>query len=58
MLRSWSRIDFMALVGSNINSPTNAIYMTTSEHTAFGSFKFYLDKDVVSHFLWRFVTEV
>ncbi|KAN0132173.1 hypothetical protein V8E53_009939 [Lactarius tabidus] len=46
MLRSWARIDFMALVGSNINSPTNAIYMTTAEHTAFGSFKFYLDKEV------------
>ena len=48
----------MALVGSNINSPTNAIYMTTAEHTAFGSFKFYLDKDVVSLFLRRFIAEV
>jgi hypothetical protein len=50
MLRSWTRIDFMALVGSNINSPTNAIYMTIMEHLAFGKFKFYLDKDAVSRF--------
>ena len=48
----------MTLVGSNINSPTNAIYMTTAENTAFGSFKFYLDKDVVSLFSWGFIDEV
>jgi hypothetical protein len=48
MLRSWTQIDLMALVGSNINSPTNAIYMTMMEHIAFGQFQFYLDKDTVS----------
>ncbi|KAN0133015.1 hypothetical protein V8E53_009188 [Lactarius tabidus] len=44
MLRSWTRIDFMTLVGPNINSPANAIYMTTEEHHLFGHFEFYLDK--------------
>jgi hypothetical protein len=47
MLRSWTRIDF---IGSNVNSPTNAIYMTTVEHVAFRNFKIYLDKDAVSRF--------
>ncbi|KAH9046948.1 hypothetical protein EDB83DRAFT_2403959 [Lactarius deliciosus] len=42
MLQSWTRINF---VGSNINSPTNAIYMTVTEHTRFGRFQFYLDKE-------------
>jgi hypothetical protein len=40
----------MALVGSSINSPTNAIYMTMMEHIAFGQFQFYLDKEAVSRF--------
>jgi hypothetical protein len=48
MLQSWTRIDFMTLVGSNINSPANAIYMTSEEHGLFGQFEFYLDKDAVS----------
>ena len=47
MLQSWTRIDFMTLVGSNINSPANAIYMTREEHGIFEQFKFYLDKDAV-----------
>ncbi|KAH9171032.1 hypothetical protein EDB89DRAFT_1973706 [Lactarius sanguifluus] len=45
MLPSWTRIDLKTLVGSNINSPTNAIYMTVTEHTRFGRFEFYLDKE-------------
>jgi hypothetical protein len=50
MLRSWTRIDFKTLIGSNINSPSNAIYMSTQEHSDFGHFLFYLDKEAVSHF--------
>ncbi|KAH9171033.1 hypothetical protein EDB89DRAFT_1973712 [Lactarius sanguifluus] len=45
MLQSWTRIDFKTLVGSNINSPMNAIYMTSIEHDMFGRFEFYLDKE-------------
>ncbi len=50
MLRSWTQIDFRALVGSNINPPTNAIYMTKTEHDTFRHFDFYLDKEAVSRF--------
>jgi hypothetical protein len=50
MLRSWTQIDFKTLVGSNINSPTNAIYMTYGEHFSFVHFDFYLDKEAVSCF--------
>ncbi len=50
MLRSWTEIDFETLVGPNINSPTNAIYMTKVEHASFGHFKFYLDKEEVGRF--------
>lgn len=50
MLQSWTQIDFETLVGPNINSPKNAIYMTKTEHIAFGRFKFYLDKEAVSRF--------
>jgi hypothetical protein len=50
MLESWTQIDFMALVGPNINSPRNAIYMTETEHLNFENFEFYLDKGAVSHF--------
>ncbi len=50
MLQSWTQIDIKEVVGSNINSPTNALYMTNNEHLAFGHFRFYLDKDVVSRF--------
>ncbi|KAH9170892.1 hypothetical protein EDB89DRAFT_1218022 [Lactarius sanguifluus] len=45
MLRSWTQIDFRTLIGPNIDSPTNAIYMTTVEHATFGHFEFYLDKE-------------
>ncbi|KAH9026718.1 hypothetical protein EDB83DRAFT_1926692 [Lactarius deliciosus] len=45
MLRSWTQIDFRTLIGPNIDSPANAIYMTTVEHTTFGHFEFYLDKE-------------
>ncbi|KAI9466109.1 hypothetical protein BJY52DRAFT_1413613 [Lactarius psammicola] len=45
MLQCWTQIDFRTLTGLNINSPTNAIYMTKAEHAAFGRFKFYLDKE-------------
>jgi hypothetical protein len=50
MLRSWTRIDFMTLLGPNINLPRNAIYLTTVEHRTFGQFKLYLDKEAVSRF--------
>ncbi|KAH8995217.1 hypothetical protein EDB86DRAFT_1182462 [Lactarius hatsudake] len=45
MLRSWTQIDFRTLIGPNIDSPANAIYMTTVEHATFGHFEFYLDKE-------------
>ena len=48
MLQSWTQIDFKTLVGPNINSPTNAIYMSSEEHRIFGRFRFYLDKEAVS----------
>lgn len=48
MLQSWTLIDFKTLVGPNINSPTNAIYMNSEEHRIFGRFRFYLDKEAVS----------
>ena len=50
MLRSWTRIDFETLIGSKINSPTNAVYMSMQEHFLFRLFEFYLDKDVVGQF--------
>ncbi len=49
MLRSWTQIDLEGLIGSNINSPTTAIYMTRNERAHFGSFRFYLDKEAVRH---------
>jgi hypothetical protein len=51
MLQSWTQINIKELVGSNINSPTNALYMTNGDHRAFGQFRFYLDKDAVSRLL-------
>ncbi len=51
MLQSWTQIDFKTLVGPNINSPTNAVYMTKVEHASFGHFEFYLDKEAVSRFM-------
>ncbi|KAJ7049609.1 hypothetical protein C8F01DRAFT_1182500 [Mycena amicta] len=44
MLGSWTKIDLDALVGSNINSPENGIFMTRDDHDYFRAFKFYLDK--------------
>jgi hypothetical protein len=55
MLRSWTGIDFMKPVGSNINSPENAIYMTSDEHDLFGRFEFYLDKEAVSSLFVLFI---
>jgi hypothetical protein len=48
MLQSWTNVDFRKLVGSKINSPANAIFMTAEEHHSFGRFRFYLDKQMVS----------
>ncbi|KAJ7212483.1 hypothetical protein GGX14DRAFT_361474, partial [Mycena pura] len=39
--------DLRKLVGSNINSPANAIFTTADEHYSFGRFCFYLDKQAV-----------
>ncbi len=50
MFRSWTQIDLRTLVGSTVNFPTNAIYITMTEHVAFGYFDFCLDKEVVSRF--------
>jgi hypothetical protein len=44
MLRSWTGIDISGLVGSQINSPENGIYMNDVDHSQFGSFLFYFDK--------------
>ena len=48
MLRSWTGIDVTKLAGSKINSPENAILMTSDEHKSFGRFRWYLDKEAVS----------
>ena len=50
MLESWTRIDFGKLVGSNISTPSNAIFMNADEHLKFRTFEFYLDKEAVSRF--------
>ena len=50
MLESWTRIDFRKLVGSNINTPSSAIYMNESELFKFRTFELYLDKEAVSRF--------
>ncbi|KAI9465261.1 hypothetical protein BJY52DRAFT_1246093 [Lactarius psammicola] len=50
MLRSWTQIDFRTLVESNINSPTNAVYMTREERATFRRFMFYLDEEAISRF--------
>ncbi|KAJ6621954.1 hypothetical protein B0H10DRAFT_2214770 [Mycena sp. CBHHK59/15] len=44
MLQSWTNLDLRKLVGSDINSPTNAIFMSADEHYSFGRFHFYLDE--------------
>ncbi|KAJ7799932.1 hypothetical protein B0H14DRAFT_3885845 [Mycena olivaceomarginata] len=38
MLQSWTNVDFRKLVGSKINSPANAIFMTAEEHHSFGRY--------------------
>jgi hypothetical protein len=48
MLQAWTQIGFETLIRSKINSPTNAIYMTKTEHVSFGHFELYFDKDAVS----------
>ena len=48
MFQSWTQIDFRTLVGSNINSPANAMYVTKEEHNRFGHFDIYLDKESAS----------
>lgn len=50
MLQSWTQIDFRRVLGSDINSPANTIYMTRQEHDSFGNFDFYFDKEAVSRF--------
>ncbi|KAF9482406.1 hypothetical protein BDN70DRAFT_991193 [Pholiota conissans] len=45
MFLSWTHIDVQKLAGSNINLPTNAIYMTINEHVFFRQFVFYLDEE-------------
>ncbi|KAJ7670527.1 hypothetical protein B0H17DRAFT_1141756 [Mycena rosella] len=44
MLQSWTNFDLQKLVGSNITSRTNAIFMSGDEHYSFGRFLFYLDE--------------
>ncbi|CAK5279108.1 unnamed protein product [Mycena citricolor] len=44
MLQSWTNLDLRKILGSKINSPANAIFMTAEEHHSFGRFRFYLDK--------------
>lgn len=51
MLEHWTQIDFRNLAGLKISSPTNAIYMSKQEHSNFGDFIFYLDKEVVCPFV-------
>ncbi|KAK0496638.1 hypothetical protein EDD18DRAFT_1163175 [Armillaria luteobubalina] len=43
LLRNWTSIDFRALSGSDINTPKNAIFMTSDCHKDFGNFQFYFD---------------
>ena len=54
MLQSWMEIDIKELVGSNINSPTDALYMPSTWHVMIiaplDNSDFSLDKDAVSHF--------
>ncbi|KAH9015596.1 hypothetical protein EDB85DRAFT_808724 [Lactarius pseudohatsudake] len=45
MFRSWTKID-LGTVGPTLNSPTNAIYMSVDDCSAFGHFDFYLDKEM------------
>jgi hypothetical protein len=47
-VRSWTQLDYKALVGSNINAP-NRCHLH-DDHATFGCFKFYLDKETVRHF--------
>jgi len=47
MLHSWTGIGISGLVGTQINSPENGIYMNEIDHSQFGSFLFYFEKDEV-----------
>src|SRR5260221_9723049 len=49
MLHSWTGINIHDLAGPKINAPENGIYMNDNEHSKFGSFMFYFDKDKVSN---------
>ena len=51
MLHSWTGIGITNLVGTQINSPENGIYMNEIDHSQFGSFLFYFDKDEVREHL-------
>ncbi|KAF8879713.1 hypothetical protein BD779DRAFT_1124475 [Infundibulicybe gibba] len=45
MLISWTNLDVEKLTGPNLNSPANAILMTLTEHSMFGNFQIYFDKE-------------
>ncbi len=51
MLQAWTQLDLYSV--ESINSPSNAIHMSISEHFAFADFEFYLDKEAVSFFVLR-----
>lgn len=57
MLQSWTNLDITQLTGHKINTPENVIYMTHTEHLAFGAFRFYFDADAVSLFPYHFSIE-
>ncbi|KAJ7121020.1 hypothetical protein C8R44DRAFT_853342 [Mycena epipterygia] len=44
MLQLWTNVDLGKLAGSNINSPSNTIFMTGGEQDSFRTFDFYLDE--------------
>jgi len=46
ILHAWTRLDVDAV--ESVNSPSNAIFMSISEHFTFAKFEFYLDKEAVS----------
>jgi hypothetical protein len=50
MLQAWTGLDPHQLIGSNINSPENAIFMNDLDHNQFGDFFFYFDKDEVRNY--------
>lgn len=48
MLQSWMSIDLNLLLESNIDRPSNAIFMAGLDHTSFSNFDLYFDKEAVS----------